>query len=343
MYSGPISVAGHGTSRTIRAIATRSGFEASNEASGTYEIAYDTVAAPSFSPIPDTYNDDVNVTLQSATSGATIYYTTNGSEPTDASSVYSSAIPVAGDGTSVTIKALAAKDGMLDSTVSSGTFVIEYVLTAPTGLNADAVLFDSVTLSWSTVDLADEYVLDRYYVPMPGAPSPFTAGWSEVYRGTDPSFVDSGLWGGRELYYRVGSYSATKGEVTSSYIRVDTPVGEIAFSHNLGGTYTYRDANAYAYKSGSTWYFNVNNSLNNQSSDFENYGNIIAIGSGPTYGDAATVITLSPASTDYSLTSTSVSLTSIGAVGERVEGNFSGLNGATPVSGSFSLIRRPDQ
>lgn len=343
VYSGPISVAGHGTSTTIRTLATKSGFETSNEASGTYEIAYNTVAAPSFSPVPDTYNDNVDVTLLSSTSGATIYYTTNGSEPTDASNVYSSAIPVAGDGTSVTIKALAVKDGMLDSAVSSGTFVIEYVLTAPTGLSADTVLFDSVTLSWNSVDLADEYVLDRYYVVMPGAPSPFTGGWSEVYRGTDTSFVDSGLWGGRELYYRVGSYSATKGEVTSSYIRADTPVGEIAFSHNLGGTYTYRDANAYASKSGNTWYFNVDNSLNNQSSDFENYGYIIALGQGPSYGDAGTVIKLSPGATDYELTNTSVVLTTIGAVGERVEGSFAGYYGATPVSGSFSLIRRPDQ
>ena len=104
----------------------------------------------------------------------------------------------------------------------------------------------------------------------------------------------------------------------SEYIRVDTPIGEIAFTHNLSGTHFYRDADAYAYRSGRTWIFATDNSLNNQSDTFEVYGYVIAVGNGPTFGDPATGIVLSPGTTDYELTSTSVVLTTVGAVGGRV-------------------------
>jgi hypothetical protein len=247
-------------------------------------------------------------------------------------------------GTTVTINAFATKTGKLDSTMLAGEFSIEYIITPPTGLSATSVLFDEVSLAWNSVELADEYVLYRYYWPAPGPPSLFTSFvWTEIYRGTELSFSDDGLWGGRELYYRVESYSAAKGTAMSEYIRVDTPIGEIAFTHNLSGTHSYRDADAYAYRSGSTWIFAADNSLNNQSDTFEDYGHLIAVGSGPTFGDSATLIVLSPDTTDYELTSTSVVLTTFGEVGGRVSGSFSGYYAATPVVGSFSLIRLPDQ
>ena len=53
--------------------------------SGTTQVAAD----PIFSPLPGTYTSAQNVSLSSATTGATIYYTVDGSTPTHSSTVYS--------------------------------------------------------------------------------------------------------------------------------------------------------------------------------------------------------------------------------------------------------------
>ena len=46
-----------------------------------------TVATPVISPSGGTYNGSVSVAMQTATSGASIYYTTNGSTPTQSSTL----------------------------------------------------------------------------------------------------------------------------------------------------------------------------------------------------------------------------------------------------------------
>ena len=81
----------------------------------------ETVATPTFSPVEGTYTSAQNVEINCATSGATIYYTTNGNDPTTNSSVYSSAIPVS---TTTTIKALAVMEGMNNSAIASATYTI---------------------------------------------------------------------------------------------------------------------------------------------------------------------------------------------------------------------------
>lgn len=80
------------------------------------------VATPTFSPAAGTYNEAQNVTITCATGGATIYYTTNGSDPTTSSSVYSGPIAVSA---TTTIKAMAVKTGMTDSEVATATYTIE--------------------------------------------------------------------------------------------------------------------------------------------------------------------------------------------------------------------------
>jgi chitodextrinase len=79
-------------------------------------------AAPSFSPSPGGYVSAQTVTLSDTTSGAAIYYTTDGSVPTTASSVYSSPISV---GATETINAMATAPGLNNSTVASGTYTIQ--------------------------------------------------------------------------------------------------------------------------------------------------------------------------------------------------------------------------
>ncbi len=83
--------------------------------------AKQTVATPIFSPDAGTYTEAQSVTISCETTGATIYYTTDGSNPSASSTAYSGAITV---GETTTIKAIAVKEGMTDSSVASTTYTI---------------------------------------------------------------------------------------------------------------------------------------------------------------------------------------------------------------------------
>ncbi len=77
------------------------------------------VATPSFSPASWGDGESVEVTLACATDGATIHYTTDGSDPTAESTAYSEALTLTA---TTTIKAIAVKDGMTNSDVASKTY-----------------------------------------------------------------------------------------------------------------------------------------------------------------------------------------------------------------------------
>ena len=81
----------------------------------------ESVATPTFSPAAGTYTTAQNVTISCETSGATIYYTTDGTAPTTSSSVYSSPIAIS---ETTTVKAMAAKSGMTNSSVATATYTI---------------------------------------------------------------------------------------------------------------------------------------------------------------------------------------------------------------------------
>ncbi len=78
-----------------------------------------TCATPTFSPAAGTYTQAQSVSISCATEGATVYYTTNGQDPTTSSTVYSGAINVSSN---TTIKAMAAKSGFDNSAVASATY-----------------------------------------------------------------------------------------------------------------------------------------------------------------------------------------------------------------------------
>jgi len=78
------------------------------------------LAAPAFAPTPGTYASAQSVSI-SAASGATIYYTLDGSSPTISSSVYTGPIPVS---STTTINAIAVQSGAMASPVSSATYTI---------------------------------------------------------------------------------------------------------------------------------------------------------------------------------------------------------------------------
>jgi hypothetical protein len=88
-----------------------------------------TVAAPTFSPPGGTYASAQTVTISSATAGATIRYTVDGSTPTASSPLYSGPISVPA---SRTVNAIATKSGSTDSAVSSASYTIGTQAGCPT-------------------------------------------------------------------------------------------------------------------------------------------------------------------------------------------------------------------
>jgi len=123
-YSTPISV---GSTETIRAMAYVWGDAQSATVSATYTIHLPATARPAFSPAGGTYTSEPSVTITDTTSGATIYYTTDGATPTQQSARYSTSIVVGG---SETIRAIAVALNHANSTVASAQYTLNLPATA---------------------------------------------------------------------------------------------------------------------------------------------------------------------------------------------------------------------
>jgi len=119
VYSGPISVT---RTTTIKAMAAASGMANSGVATATYTIVQQQVATPTFSPAGGTYSSYQSVAISDTTSGATIYYTTDGSTPTTSSAVYTGPISVT---QTTTIKAIATVSGFVSSAVATATYALQ--------------------------------------------------------------------------------------------------------------------------------------------------------------------------------------------------------------------------
>lgn len=95
------------------------------ESTGTEEPQKETVATPQITPESCSFNDgeSVNVTI-SATDGATIYYTLDGTDPTEKSNIYTTSINVS---ETTTVKAIAAKKGCNNSSIATATYTKQYM------------------------------------------------------------------------------------------------------------------------------------------------------------------------------------------------------------------------
>lgn len=158
VYSEAIAVAGHGTKTTIKAYAASAITSQSAVSSALISIDYGTTSSPEFSPAAGSFASDQSVTLSCQSANAAIYYSLDGSTPTSSSTLYKVANPVAGNGTSTTIKAIAIAPGKTASGVSSGTWAISYLVPSLTLPNNAATLLDATPdFSWAAVTGASGY------------------------------------------------------------------------------------------------------------------------------------------------------------------------------------------
>ncbi|WP_082722525.1 chitobiase/beta-hexosaminidase C-terminal domain-containing protein [Paenibacillus jilunlii] len=155
LYSAPIPVT---SAVTIKAIAVKAGMTDSAVMSEAYTIMAQ-VEAPTANPAGGAVAPGTRGALSSATSGAEIHYTLDGSVPTVSSPAYSGPITVT---SAVTIKAIAVKSGMTDSAVMSEAYTIMAQAEAPTANPAGGVVAPGTTvaLSSATSGAAIHYTLD---------------------------------------------------------------------------------------------------------------------------------------------------------------------------------------
>jgi Chitobiase/beta-hexosaminidase C-terminal domain len=129
-------------------------------------------AAVTFSPGTASAQAPVNVTLQTATSGATIRYTTDGSDPSDTDGLpYVSPLRLTSGRT--TVRAIASSDCRFDSAITSATYAIASSAPVPRGRKSYHIgnsLTDTIN-AWLE-PIADSTGVDHTYArwTIPGAP-----------------------------------------------------------------------------------------------------------------------------------------------------------------------------
>lgn len=143
MYTTPITV---NKTTKLRAIAVTTQFSGSQILE--YSIKIPPAATPTFSVTSGTSSGNIistgsQITLATASSGATIYYTLDGTEPTTSSSKYSSPITLTSD---TTIRAMCQASGM----TQSETAVISYKIGKTFTITSSAGAGGSISPSGST-------------------------------------------------------------------------------------------------------------------------------------------------------------------------------------------------
>jgi len=113
-------------------------------------------ATPTFSPVAGSYGSAQKVTISDTTSGATIYYTTNGTTPTTSSSVYSSPITVSA---TETVEAIAVETGYGNSAVGSAAYTITSAPTVSITTSGTPLAYGTAVTFTATVTTGDTNVV----------------------------------------------------------------------------------------------------------------------------------------------------------------------------------------
>jgi alpha-tubulin suppressor-like RCC1 family protein len=224
---------------TLKAKAWASGMPASNLASAAYTMNLPT---PGYSPSAGTYTSTQNVTLSSSVSGATVRFTTDGSEPTTSSTAYSS--PISVDQTT-TIKAKAFRSGWTDSVTGSSLYTLKVVTPAlsPTGGSYSST--QSVTLSTTTPSTTIRYTTDGSEPIATSAAyssaisvgstmtlkaKAFRSGWSDSNSGAGSFWITEGTAATPTFSPAAGTFT------TGTWVVVATTTAGATIRYTLDGT-----------------------------------------------------------------------------------------------------------
>ncbi len=163
-YTAPIAIS---TTTTLQAVASAPGASLSGLASAVYTIT-PLPAAPTFSPAAGTYTSVQTVSLSASATGASIFYTADGSTPSASSTRYTAPISVS---TSQIVKAVTSLNGQL-SAIAAASYVIQLPpasLTVSSGSNQNTEVGNGFSSPLQVL------VLDANNKPVPGTSVSFTA------------------------------------------------------------------------------------------------------------------------------------------------------------------------
>jgi Malectin domain/Chitobiase/beta-hexosaminidase C-terminal domain len=182
-------------------------------------LALPVVATPTFSPVAGAYTSIQSVTISDSTAGSSIFYTTNGTAPTTASTPYSGPISV---GVTETIQAIATASGSTQSAVGSAAYTITLpppnppaiatataTITLGISCNSSAVpppASHSVSLTWVASTTTDVTSYNVYRGTVSGGPYTKIASSLAVLNYTDLTVVSG------TTYYYVATAVDVNGE-----------------------------------------------------------------------------------------------------------------------------------
>jgi Chitobiase/beta-hexosaminidase C-terminal domain/Fn3 associated len=239
IYSGAITIS---NSIIIQAIAVVAGVTPSPVSSASYVIVAPTVATPTLGLAAGSYAGTQTLTITDGTSGATIYYTTNGATPTAASAKYTGAITIS---TSETVKAFATAAGDTDSAVASAAYTINASAAAAPKLSLAAGSFTTA----QTLTITDATSGAAIYYTTNGT-TPTTG--STKYTGAISVTATETV----KAIAIVAGYSQSA--VTSAEFTILVPAVPPAFSVKPGTYSTSQTVALSSTTSGSTIYYTTN-------------------------------------------------------------------------------------
>jgi Chitobiase/beta-hexosaminidase C-terminal domain/Family of unknown function (DUF6298)/Right handed beta helix region len=248
LYTGKFTLS---ASTLVKAKAFNKNFEPSSEASAWFANAgsstSQTVATPAISPSSGSYTGSVSVTMQTTTSGASIYYTKDGSTPTQSSTLYTGAMTLT---SSTVVKAKAFKSGSNPSAETSASFTVTQPATPKITVDStfpgyttspidDGVINASggTSSTWASEETATDHWINVTF-PSPRQINSAIVHWAfNDYRQAymTAQSVDIQYWNGSSyqtiasLVYPgsdVSSSSASFATVTTSQLRFLMPAGQ---------------------------------------------------------------------------------------------------------------------
>src|ERR1700686_1756567 len=162
------------------------------------------LAAPAFTPTPGTYAPGQSVTI-TANSGATIYYTLDGSQPTLSSPVYTQPLLV---NATTTVNAIAVQGGNLTSPAGTATYTIvgPGLPSAPANLAATAASASAINLSWGAATESGgtirQYLIER-------CQGSGCSNFLQIGTSSATAFANAGLAAATSYRYRVRAQDNT--------------------------------------------------------------------------------------------------------------------------------------